>query len=132
MSEQENGNVTENVIQGPWPKTKRKVKLPDETALELQERLGFAEELTQTLIVQMMHGMGENGIDISEKTFIRDIALLIEFTKGCIYRSMGLKHPTQKLFEHLVELQVDPDNSIAAEVNQEVLEECVKLLGDDE
>ena len=128
MSDQENGNV----VQGPWPKTKRKVKLPDETALELQERLGFAEELTQTLIVQMMHGMGENGIDISEKTFIRDIALLIEFTKGCIYRSMGLKHPTQKLFEELVEITIDPDNSVTTEVNQDLLKEYIKLFGDDD
>ena len=128
MSDQENGNV----VQGPWPKTKRKVKLPDETAIELQERLGFAEELTQTLIVQMMHGMGENGIDISEKTFIRDIALLIEFTKGCIYRSMGLKHPTQKLFEELVEITIDPDNSIATEVNQDLLMKFLLLFGDDD
>ena len=128
MSDQENGNV----VQGPWPKTKRKVKLPDETALELQEKLGFAEELTQTLIVQMMHGMGENGIDISEKTFIRDIALLIEFTKGCIYRSMGLKHPTQKLFEELVEITIDPDNSVTTEVNQDLLKEYIKLFGDDD
>ncbi len=130
MSDQENGNVAENVVQGPWPKTKRKVKLPDETALELQEKLGFAEELTQTLIVQMMHGMGENGIDISEKTFIRDIALLIEFTKGCIYRSMGLKHPTQKLFEELVEITIDPDNSVTTEVNQDLLKEYIKLFVD--
>ena len=126
MSKQENGNV----VQGPWPKTKRKVKLPDETALELQERLGFAEELTQSLIVQMMHGMGENGIDISEKTFIRDVALLIEFTKGCIYRSMGLKHPTQKLFEELVEITIDIDNSVATEVNQDLLKEYIKLFDD--
>ena len=132
MSDQENGNVTENVIQGPWPKTKRKVKLSDESTIELQEKLAFAEELTQTLIVQMMHGMGENGIDISEKTFIRDIALLIEFTKGCIYRSMGLKHPTQKLFEELVEITIDPDNSIATEVNQDLLKEYIKLFGDDD
>ena len=132
MSDQENGNVTENVIQGPWPKTQRKVKLPDETAIELQERLGFAEELTQTLIVQMMHGMGENGIDISEKAFVRDIALLIEFTKGSIYRSLDLNHITHGLFEALVELQVDPDNSVATEVNQDLLEEYIKLFGDDD
>ena len=128
MSKQENGNV----VQGPWPKTQRKVKLPDETAIELQERLGFAEELTQTLIIQMMHGMGENGIDISEKTFIRDIALLIEFTKGCIYRSMGLKHPTQKLFEELVEITIDPDNSVATEVNQDLLMKFLLLFGNDD
>ena len=132
MSEQENGNVTENVIQGPWPKTKRKVKFPDESAIELQERLAFAEDLTQTVIVQMMHTLGENGIDISEKTFVRDMALLIEMTKGSIYRDMGLAHPIQKLFEQLVEVTVDPDNSVATEVNTDLLEEYSKLFGDDD
>ena len=132
MSEQENENVAENVIQGPWSKTKRKVKFPDESAIELQERLAFAEDLTQTVVVQMMHTLGENGIDISEKAFIRDMALLIEMTKGSIYRDMGLAHPIQKLFEGLVELSVDPDNTIATEVNTDLLEEYSKLFGDDD
>ena len=132
MSNQENGNVEENVIQGPWPKTQRKVKLPDETAIELQERLGFAEELTQTVIVQMMHTLGQNGIDISDNAFVRDMALVIEMTKGSIYRSLDLNHITHGLFEALVELQVDPDNSVATEVNQDLLEEYIKLFGDDD
>ena len=132
MSEQENENVEQNVIQGPWPKTKRKVKIPDETAIELQEKLAWAEDLTQTVVVQMMHTLGENGVDISENAFVRDVALIIEMTKGSIYRSLGLKHPTQGLFEGLVELSVDPDNTIATEVNQDVLEEYIKLFGDDD
>ena len=132
MSEQENENVEQNVIQGPWSKTKRRVKVPDETAIELQERLAFAEDLTQTVIVQMMHTLGENGIDISEKAFIRDMALLIEMTKGSIYRDMGLAHPIQKLFEQLVEVTVDPDNSVATEVNTDLLEEYSKLFGGDD
>ena len=132
MSEQENGNVAENVIQGPWPKTKRRVKVPDEDAIELQEKLAWAEDLTQTVIVQMMHTLGENGVDITEKAFVRDVALIIEMTKGCIYRNMGFKHPTQGLFESLVELSVDPDNSMATEVDMEVLQEYTKLFGDDD
>ena len=128
MSDQENGNV----VQGPWSKTKRKVKLPDETAIELQEKLGFAEELTQTVIIQMMHTLGENNIDISEKAFVRDVALLIEMTKGSIYRSLELRHPTQGLFEGLVEITVDPDNTIATEVNIDLLEECIKVFDDDD
>ena len=125
MSKQENGNV----VQGPWPKTKRKVKLPDETAIELQERLGFAEELTQTVIVQMMHTLGQNGVDISDNSFVRDMALVIEMTKGSIYRSLELNHITHGLFEALVEVEIDPDNSIVTEVNQDLLEEYIKMFG---
>ena len=132
MSEQENENVEQNVIQGPWPKTRRKVKIPDETAIELQEKLAWAEDLTQTVIVQMMHTLNENGIDISEKAFVRDAALLIELTKGCIYRSMGLKHPTQGLFENLVELTVDIDNSVGTEVDMSLIEAIAIGIDDDE
>ena len=117
------------MVQGPWSKTKRKVKLPDETAIELQERLGFAEELTQTVIVQMMHTLGQNGVDISDNTFVRDMALVIEMTKGSIYRSLELNHITHGLFEALVEVEIDPDNSIATEVNQDLLEEYIKMFG---
>ena len=117
------------MVQGPWPKTKRKVKLPDETAIELQERLGFAEELTQTVIVQMMHTLGQNGVDISDNSFVRDMALVIEMTKGSIYRSLELDHITHGLFEALVEVEIDPDNSIATEVNQDLLEYYIKMFG---
>ena len=79
-----------------------------------------------------MHTLGENNIDISEKAFVRDVALLIEFTKGSIYRSLELKHPTQKLFEELVEITIDPDNSVATEVNQDLLKKYIKLFGDDD
>ena len=120
------------MVQGPWPKTKRKVKLPDETAIELQERLGFAEELTQTVIVQMMHTLGQNGVDISDNAFVRDMALVIEMTKGSIYRSLELNHITHGLFEALVEVEIDPDNSIATEVNQDLLEEYIKMFGVDD
>ena len=120
------------MVQGPWPKTKRKVKLPDETAIELQERLGFAEELTQSVIVQMMHTLGNNGVDITDNSFVRDMALVIEMTKGSIYRSLELNHITHGLFEALVEVEIDPDNSIATEVNQDLLEEYIKMFGVDD
>ena len=79
-----------------------------------------------------MHTLGENNIDISEKAFVRDMALLIEFTKGSIYRSMGLAHPTHGLFEQLVEITVDLDNTIATEVNIDLLKKYIKLFGDDD
>ena len=132
MTDQENGNAAENVIQGPWPKSKRKVKVPDESVIELQEKIGFAEELCQSVIVQMIHTMGENGIDVTEKDFIRDMGLIIEFTKGTIYRGMELPHQTQPFLEHLVETTTAPDNSVESEVNMDLIENYIKMLGEDD
>jgi len=54
MSE-ENEKHSAEIIQGPWKESKRKVKLPDKDAIELQETVDFINDLTQTLIVQMIH-----------------------------------------------------------------------------
>ncbi len=75
----------------------------------------------------MMHTLGENGVDISENAFVRDAALLIEMTKGCIYRSMGIPHPTHKFFETLVDLNVDDDRSIHSQINLDMLEKFVEM-----
>ena len=122
-----NEEPSAEIIQGPWSKTKRKVQLPDPDALELQENIAFAEELTQTVIVQMIHTIGENKINVGNKNFIRDVGLLIEFVKGTIYRSMGLPHVTQKIFESFVEVTVDPDNNIHSEVDSDLLMKFFEL-----
>ena len=132
MTDQENGNAAENVIQGPWPKTTRKVKVPDESIIALQEKWCFAEELCQSVIVQMIHTMGENEIDVSANEFIRDMGLIIEFTKGAIYRGMNLSHQTQPLLEYFVDIEVGPDNSIESEVNLDLLEDYIKMLGEED
>ena len=130
MADQKNGNAKENdnVIQGPWPKSKRKVKVLDEEVLELRENIEFAEELNQKLIIQMVQMMGENGITVADESFIRDLGLIIELTKGSIYRSMGIPHPTHAFFEALVELDVDKENeSISSQIDLDMMEKFVEM-----
>ena len=130
MSDQKNGNAkeNENVIQGPWPKSKRKVKVLDEETLELRENIEFAEELNQKLIIQMVQMMGENGLAVTNESFIRDLGLIIEMTKGSIYRSMGIPHPTHAFFETLVNLNIDEeDNSMHSQIDLNMLEKFVEM-----
>ena len=130
MANQKNGNAKENdnVIQGPWPKSKRKVKIPDEEVLQLRENMEFAEELNQKIIVHMIQTMGENGIRVADESFIRDLGLIIELTKGSIYRSMGIPHPTHEFFEILVDLNVDEDDkSIHSQIDLDMLEKFVEM-----
>ena len=123
------------VIQGPWPKSGRKVKVPDDGMMQLQDDIAFAEELNQTVIVQMIHTMGENGIHVTEESFIKDIGFIIEVIKGVIYRSMGIPYPTQKLLEVFVNTELDADKSLRSEVDLEqlnkFLEMCEKEKTDD-
>ena len=93
----------------------------------------FAEELNQRIIVQMIHTLGENGIGVTDESFIRDLGLIIELTKGSIYRSMGIPHPTHEFFEALVDLDIDEDdNSIHSSLDFELLEKFVGNNNEDD
>ena len=130
MADQQNGNAKENdnVIQGPWPKSKRKVKLPDEEFLQMQENMEFAEELNQKIILQMIHTLGEIGVSVSDDSFIRDLGLIIELTKGSIYRSMGIPHPTHGFFEAMVEIEIEEDNSsMSSTLDFDLLEKFIEI-----
>jgi hypothetical protein len=124
---------SKNVIQGPWPETgRRKVKLPDENYLKIQQNIQFAEELTQSLMVQMIHTMSENGIDVSEKFFIRDMALTIELVKGSIYRDMKMGHISNPFVERFVDLTILDDDTIMTEVDFDTINELIDILNEDD
>jgi hypothetical protein len=132
MSDQETP-IPDNVVKGPWSeKSGREVKLPNKDIIALQQDMQFAGELAQSLIVQMIHTMEENGIDISENSFIRDVAMIIELVHGTIYRDMDLIHPTHKFMEEFVEIVINADNSFETEVDFDTITNLVDMLEDDD
>ena len=96
--------------------------------IQVQDNLAFIDDLTQQLMVSMIHQMGENGIDVSEKAFIRDMALTIEIVKSTLYRDFGYKHPLQAF----VDVTIEPDNTPIGEVQLETLETFVNQFEDDD
>lgn len=122
------------MVKGPWPvKNGREVKLPDENIIAMQQNIQFAEELTQSLMVQMIHTMSENGIDVGAKSFIRDMAMVISMVNGSIYRDMGMAHITQKFMEEYVDIHDDDDDgSYETEVDFETIVELANLIEDDD
>ena len=124
MKEDQKENPSaENVIKGPWKlKAKKEVVVPDLDVIALQENLMFADELTESCLVQMIHTMGENGVDIGGQEFVRDIGFVIETVKGTIYRDMGLAHPINRVMEMLTKINVDEKNSMNSQVDMDLLE----------
>ena len=100
----ENDSTKGTVIKGPWKQqSKKKVKVPkDPMQTQLQEDLIFAEELTEHLMVQLIHTMGENGFSLKDHKFIRDIGFISECCKSIIFRDIGLKHPIQSVIDKIM------------------------------
>ena len=121
--DQKENPSAENVIKGPWKlKAKKEVVVPDLDVIALQENLMFADDLTESCLVQMIHTMGENGVDIGGQEFVRDIGFVIEAVKGTIYRDMGLAHPINRVMEMLTKINVDEKNSMNSQVDMDLLE----------
>ena len=129
----ENDNTENKIIQFPQKlKVTNKVKITD-TAIKLHTDLKLAEHLTEGLIVNMIHNMGENDVDVDNPEFIKDIGFLIEVVKAIIYRDMGIKHPMQQMVELFVNSDYDDTQGLYTEFDMGTMEEVVKdLLGEDE
>ena len=112
-----------NVIKGPWKqRSKREVVVPDVDVVAIQENMMFADDLTESLLVQMIHTMSENGVDISSKSFIKDISFVVESVKGAIYRDMDLFHPMSGIMETLTEVTTYYNNTPHGKLNIELIE----------
>ena len=121
-----------NVLTGPWKaKPKREVVVPDIDVIALQENIMFADDLTESLLVQMIHTMGENGVDVSSTDFIKDISFVIEAVKGVIYRDMGLAHPMSGMMSQFTDVTMDEGNNPHGLVDLESIQK-VKITKDDD
>jgi len=111
MSE-ENEKQSAKIIQGPWKESKRKVKLPDQDAIELQETIDFIDELTQTLIVQMIHTIKENEINVDEDSFVKNMSFIIEMVRATLLKEMSLNTNMTKIMDILFEIIFNPDSNV--------------------
>ena len=112
-----------NVIKFPKNNPKVEIKI-DNKAHEIRENIIFTENLCEALVVNMIHNMAENGMNVDNENFIRDTSVIIELVKSTIYRDLGMIHPLQELVESLTTVIKD-DGGVAYDVD---LEGVVKLL----
>ena len=132
MSEKNGEKTNGNVIKGPWT-TEKEIVSENELDATKALKLAFAEALTQQIVVQMIYSMGKNDVDVGDENFVYDVGLIIELTKGCIYRSIGLSHPTHLLTEVLKSLPTDHKGKKYSEDHvAEVLEMLESMEDDDD
>ena len=125
-------NDNDKIIQFPTKMTvKDNVKITD-TAIKLHTDLKFAEHLTEGLIVNMIHNMSENDIDVDNPEFIKHIGFLVEVVKSTIYQDMGVKHPMQQMVDLFVNSDYDETQGLYTEFDMGTMQDVVKeLIGDE-
>ena len=128
MTVEEKGKI----IQFPSKMTANSNVKVDNVALTMHDDLKFAEHLTEGLVVNLIHNLGENGIDTSDPEFIRDVGFTIELVKSLIYRGMGLKHPMQELVKMFVTTDEDDKDGLYTTFDIDALSEFVGMNENEE
>ena len=111
MSE-ENEKQSAKISQGPWKESKRKVKLPDKDAIELQETVDFINDLTQTVIVQMIQTIKENEINVEKESFVNNMSFIIEMVRAALLKEMSLNTNMTKMIDILFEIICNSGSNI--------------------
>ena len=109
---EENENKSAQIIQGPWKKSRREIKLPDKNVLKLQETVNFIDDLTQKLIIQMIHTIKENEIDVEKESFVQNMSFVIEMVRAALLKEMSLNNNMIKLMDILYEIIFNSSSDI--------------------
>ena len=98
-------DTTSNIVQFPKKYVGEAPKIVNFDAMKLNKELNYADELTDGIMVSMIHNLDENDIEITSKDFIKDVAFLAELVKSLIYRDRGFQHPFQRLVDLIASLE---------------------------
>ena len=113
----ENEKQSAEIIQGPWKELKRKVKLPDKSAIELQKTINFVDDLTESLIIQMIHTIKENKIDVEKESFVQNMSLIIEMVRATLLKQMSLNTNMIKITDILFEIIFNSDCDLKSNID---------------
>ena len=105
---------------------KRKVKLPNKDVIRINEDMGFADQLTESIIVQMVHVLSDNDIKVSDAQFVKDLSFVIESIKSAVYRDLNLKHEIQPLVDKFMVQEKDEKGQTNTIFKMELIQKFLK------
>ena len=110
------------IIRGPW---KRTINTPTEDQIIIAEQFAYCDEITHTCLLAILSILVENGIDTSEKSFIKDITFITEAITATILKSNDMHHPLQVIMDMTTALEIDPDNTPHCEMDYHTVDDMI-------
>jgi hypothetical protein len=90
---------THRVIHG----TPKRPELSEDEAKQIKEEK-FVEQITESLILDIIHVLQDNVVDTKNDIFLRDLAVIIESIKSLLKRDFGRRHPMHTLTDAIVRI----------------------------
>ena len=91
-------------------------ELSEEEARQIKEDK-FVEQITESLILDIIHVLQENEVDTKTDLFLRDLAIVIESIKSLLKRDFGRKHPMQTIADSIAKIHTLKDGRKVTDLN---------------
>jgi len=124
----EDDNSKGVVLKGPWKRAKSVKKSQTE---KISNDMAFAEDVAESVMIPMIHGLGENGVDIKTDKFVAEIGFINEVIKAIVYRTMNYPHPMTELINSLMSTKTESVEDVYARFDHDALEKMVEVLNKD-
>ena len=91
-------------------------ELSEQEARQIKEDK-FVEQITESLILDIIHVLQENVVDTKTDLFLRDLAIVIESIKSLLKRDFGRKHPMQTIADSIAKIHTLKDGRKVTDLN---------------
>ena len=102
-----------DIIKFPSKKIVRKQPTPKQVESETKRKRAqenyFIEQLSEEIVLHMIHVFQDHAIKMKDDKFLRDLAVIIEAIKSLIYRDFGRVHKMQAISDTLATIKKLPD-----------------------
>tara|TARA_B100000767_G_C19605703_1_gene467626 strand:+ start:67 stop:462 length:396 start_codon:yes stop_codon:yes gene_type:complete len=117
------------VLKGPWKRVKTVKKSQTE---KISNDMAFAEDVAESVMIPMIHGLSENGVDIKSDNFVAEIGFINEIVKAIMYRNMRYPHPMNQLIETVMSTKKESVEDVYSKFDYEKIEDMLDSLKKDD
>ncbi len=125
----EDDNSKGVVVKGPWKRAKSVKKSQTE---KISNDMAFAEDVAESVMIPMIHGLGENGVDIKSDKFVAEIGFINEVVKAIVYRTMNYPHPMTELIDVTMSTKKESVEDVYSKFDYEKIEDMLDSLKKDD
>ena len=124
-------NMDDNIIMGPWKDSGKNQGQRKKEQKRLREDRSLIENITETVMVQLIHTMNENNINIKDENFSREIGFINECIKSMLNRELGYSHQMTKFIQTIVVIGEDEEKTKYSHFDTERLIEILDNIVED-
>ena len=123
--------MDDNIIMGPWKDSGKNQRQRKEEQKKRREDRALIENITETAMVQFIHTMNENNINIKDENFSLEIGFINECIKSMLSRELGYSHPMTRFIQTIVVIGEDEEKTKYSHFDTEKLIEILDNIVED-